>query len=105
MPNPSEEKSDKRDKPTTDVGLKEHDDSDIVSLLSTGAVKEAQSPDTAQLSKHVKKQQQTDEFLRLGVHGIFSMLLSILAPLYKRRRQDTASVPPNTTIRDTSNDR
>ena len=54
---------------------------EIEKKLAKNAVLGHSLPDPSMLAEQVEKQQRSKEFVRLGVFGVFAMVLALFAPL------------------------
>ncbi len=61
--------------------------SKIEQQLAKKILQEAKMPSTLELTTNVAKQQRTNEFVRLGVHGILTMIISIFTPFFIKKKQ------------------
>jgi hypothetical protein len=62
---------------------------EIEKQLAQNAMLGQNLPDPSVLAAKVEKQQRSKEFVRLGVFGLFSMLLALLAPLLMKHKKTT----------------
>ncbi|MFT5313805.1 MAG: hypothetical protein ACI8Z9_002300 [Paraglaciecola sp.] len=60
---------------------------EIEKKLAKNALSGQSLPDLHSLAEKVEKQQRSKAFVRLGVVGIFSMLLTLLAPLLMKHKK------------------
>lgn len=63
------------------------DYTELEKQLADNSLSDVELPSTETLADRADKQQRSTEFVRLGVHGIFSMLLSIFAPMMTTHKQ------------------
>jgi len=64
---------------------------EIEKRLAKSAVLGQSLPDPSLLAEQVEKQQRSKEFVRLGVFGVFAMLLALFAPLLTKQKKSPES--------------
>ena len=62
---------------------------EIEKKLAKNALLGHSLPDTSSLAAKAEKQQRSKEFVRLGVFGLFTILLALFAPILMKHKKTT----------------